>query len=233
MSLKTIETKAIISAQDQTGTTFQQISEKIKRMEFTAERASQASSKIGTSFAGLDAKAAKAAASIGVIGAAATLAASKAVSAVDGLAKSIINLGEEYDKLVRRQRAVLGINEGQQAPLIAQAKRIGATSPYNDIQVLQAQTALVQRGIPLENVEKITESSSVLAQALGIDLPDAAQKARKCFFRVRPEDGKIQRSLKRHGRDESDKRHGRRRTCAILQVRTSGRDGRACFVTVF
>ncbi|MGB6177200.1 MAG: phage tail tape measure protein [Methylocella sp.] len=181
-AVKVIETRAIISASDETGATFAHIAAKLENMEHTAKRAGESTARIGQSFKGLTSNAAAAAAAIGSIGAAAVLAASAGISKIEQLTKSILDLGEQYDKITRRQRAVLNISPAQQEPLIRQAKSLGASTPFSDIQVLEAQTALAQRGIATEFVEPIVNAASVLAQALGIGLVEAAQKAESAFF---------------------------------------------------
>jgi hypothetical protein len=130
VTVKTLESKLIISAQDRTGATFRDIAEKLKNMEFTAKRAGETTSRLGSSIASISPKAAAASAAIGMIGGAAVIAAEKGIAKLTEFAHSIVNIGEEYDKLVRKQRAVLNISESQQEPLIKQAIRLGATTPF-------------------------------------------------------------------------------------------------------
>jgi TP901 family phage tail tape measure protein len=98
------------------------------------------------------------------------------------LAESVADIGEEFDKLTRKQQAVLNISPAQQAPLIKQAIGLGGTTPFNDIQVLQAQTALITRGVPFSAAVPITDVAATYAQAQGIDLPTAAKLMESAYF---------------------------------------------------
>ncbi len=81
----------------------------------------------------------------------------------------------EFDKERRYARAVMGITDEEQEPLIRQAIEGGAKSKYNDIQWLEAQRELAARGLKVDQVRALTEVSSTIGQAMDKSLPDASK----------------------------------------------------------
>ncbi|GJD78026.1 hypothetical protein NBEOAGPD_1238 [Methylobacterium gregans] len=63
------------------------------------------------------------------------------------LAKSAITSAAEFDLAVRKQKVFTDISHGDQAGLLAQAKRIGQETQFSNIDVVKAQTAAMQ-GLP-------------------------------------------------------------------------------------
>ncbi|HWW46534.1 MAG TPA: phage tail tape measure protein [Xanthobacteraceae bacterium] len=97
-------------------------------------------------------------------------------------AASVLHAYREFDDLVRYQRAVLGVSAEAQKPLVDQAIHLGATTKFNDLQVLHAQLDLIQRGIKQDVVIPITEAAANFAMALGTDLPTAAKTLEGILF---------------------------------------------------
>jgi TP901 family phage tail tape measure protein len=91
------------------------------------------------------------------------------------VASSVAHTYREFDKERRYGKAVMGLTDDEQAPLIKQAIHGGATSKYNDIQWLEAQRELAARGLNADQVRAITEASSKLGMAMGTTLPEAAK----------------------------------------------------------
>ncbi len=81
----------------------------------------------------------------------------------------------EYDKERRYGKAVMGITDEQQEPLVRQAIKGGATSKYNDIQWLEAQRELAARGLNVNQVLALTGVSSTIGQAMDRSLPEASK----------------------------------------------------------
>ncbi len=81
----------------------------------------------------------------------------------------------EFDKERRYAKAVMGITDEQQEPLIRQAIEGGAKSKYNDIQWLEAQRELAARGLKVDQVRALAEVSSTIGQAMDKSLPDASK----------------------------------------------------------
>jgi len=122
--------------------------------------------------------------------------AEKASSSLSGLGKSLSGLGtviapfialkvkdfagdvihtfREFDKERRYARAVMGISDNEQKPLVDQAIHGGATSKYNDIQWLEAQRALAGRGLNTQQILALTKVAANLGQAMDLSLPEAS-----------------------------------------------------------
>ncbi len=81
----------------------------------------------------------------------------------------------EFDKERRYQKAVMGLSDDEQSPLIKQAIEGGASSRYNDIQWLEAQRELAARGLNKDQVLAITGVSADLGQAMDKSLPEASK----------------------------------------------------------
>lgn len=62
-------------------------------------------------------------------------------------AGEVIKTYREFDKERRFGKAVMGLTDDEQAPLVAQAIHMGAKTKFNDIQVLEAQRELAARGL--------------------------------------------------------------------------------------
>ena len=176
MAVKTIETIAKISAQDQTGSTFAQVAQKLKAMEGAAQRANGRVNAINSSVKSVGVAASAA------VGAAAGMAAERGIEKAAELVRRSAETFKQYDLLVRNQRAIAGISEAQQKPLIDQAIRLGGSTPFNDIQVLEAQRDLIKRGIKVDLVEPIIKFASGFGQAMDVDPPTAAKTLETAIF---------------------------------------------------
>jgi TP901 family phage tail tape measure protein len=186
MAIKTIETKAIISAQDKTGATFAEIAQKLKNMEGVAKRASQTagyvSASVGSNLGGISTRVRAVAKSIDAASLAIAGLAVVGVEKLAKLAESVIDVGVEFDKLTRRQQAVLNISGQQQKPLLEQATILGGTTPFKKLEVIEAQTELAKRGIPLDAIGQVTDAAAKYAQAQGVGLPEAAKLLEAAAF---------------------------------------------------
>ncbi len=183
MAVKTIETKAVISAQDKTGATFAEVAAKLRKMQDSAEnaqrgmdRAMHASGKAAQAAATAHSAAATA------IGVGVALAAEKSLEKVTDILRKTKEVYKEYDDLVRFSRAILDISPAQQKPLIDQAIRLGGRTKFNDLQVLEAQKELAARGISLDKIQPIIEQAADFGQAMGVDLPTSAKTLELALF---------------------------------------------------
>src|SRR2546430_2618439 len=101
--MKTIETKAVISAQDSTGATFAQVAQKLNHLENTA---ASAGSRVGAVSAGLEGTLARSTRALGV--------ASMAGSVVGGMAlHASLKTYENVDDARRAVKALLEQTEAQ------------------------------------------------------------------------------------------------------------------------
>lgn len=182
MALKTIETKAVISAADQTGNTFAAIAQKMKAMETAATRVNTRVGATGHNLQQSMQHRAVAVSKSAAIGAATVVAAERAAHKASEMVKKTVETYREYDDLVRYQRPIMGINKEQQKPLIDQAIHMGATTKYNDLQVLEAQLSLAQQGVKNEFIIPITKFAADFGQAMKTDLPTAAKALESTIF---------------------------------------------------
>lgn len=205
MAAKTIETKAVITAEDKTGQTFQRVVQNMRAMEQAAASASRRMDSLargmsevglsrarhediarrmsGSMVATAESAARTTSGSIGAVASVATIAAAhKTVDSVKELMRKSAETFREYDDLVRYQRAVLGVDEKQQKPLIDQAIHLGGSTKFNDLQVLEAQNSLVQRGIKQDIVKPVIEFAANFGQAMNVDLPTAAKALESAIF---------------------------------------------------
>jgi TP901 family phage tail tape measure protein len=88
----------------------------------------------------------------------------------------------EFDKERRYAKAVMGLTDEEQRPLVQQAIRGGGATKYNDIQWLEAQRDLAARGLNASQILGIMPSAANLGQALALDLPDAVKQLEGAMF---------------------------------------------------
>jgi Phage-related minor tail protein len=88
----------------------------------------------------------------------------------------------EFDKERRYAKAVMGLTDEEQRPLVQQAIHGGGTTKYNDIQWLEAQRDLTARGLNASQILGIMPSAANLGQALALDLPDAVKQLEGAMF---------------------------------------------------
>lgn len=175
--------EVVISAEDATGSVFAQLEAKTARLR------QQVGALSGVVGRGLPASLEKLDRSMSKMGAA--IAGGYAVAKVSQALGKVVEIYKSFDDIVRYQRAITGMTPEQQAPFITQATHLGATTPYNDIKVLQAQLDLMQRGVKTEFVGPITEMAADYAQAMNAELPEAAKTIEGILFSTRKhiEDG--------------------------------------------
>jgi hypothetical protein len=181
-----------ITAEDATGSVFSQLESKTARLR---QQVGALNNVVGR---GLPASLDKLDRSMTKMGGA--LAGGFAVAKVGQLLGKVVETYKDFDSIVRYQRAITGMTAEQQAPFITQATHLGATTPYNDIKVLQAQLDLMQRGVKTEFVAPITEMAADYAQAMNAELPEAAKTIEGILFSTRKhiEDGNKALAVSKH-----------------------------------
>jgi len=94
----------------------------------------------------------------------------------------VIRTYREFDKERRFGKAVMGLSDDEQAPLVAQAIHMGARTKYNDVQVLEAQRELAARGLNKNQVMGMMDPAAQLGMSLDLSLPDAARQMEGAIF---------------------------------------------------
>jgi hypothetical protein len=185
MAMKLIEAQAVITAADRTGKTFEVVAGKVRGLQSAmkslgsvpagAARIPQTLSRIDSGYKSV---------SHAIM---ATAAAHKALQAVH----KVVETYKEYDDIVRYQRAITGMTEGEQEPFIKQAIHLGGSTPFNDIKVLHAQLDLVQRGVDKNFITPMVEMAADYAQAMNADLGESTKTIEGILFSTRKhiEDG--------------------------------------------
>lgn len=97
-------------------------------------------------------------------------------------ARATLHTYREFDKERRYGKAVMGLTDEQQQPLIDQAIHMGATTKFNDIQVLKSQRDLAARSLKIDQVMGVIEPAANLGQALDLDLPTASKLLEGSLF---------------------------------------------------
>ncbi|EKS34342.1 phage tail tape measure protein [Afipia broomeae] len=112
------------------------------------------------------------------------LAAGGAMAAhgVKSGAKATLHTYREFDKERRFGKAVMGLTDAEQAPLVNQAIHMGATTKFNDIQVLEAQRELAARGLNKGQIMGMMTPAANLGMALDLKLPDAVKQMEGALF---------------------------------------------------
>lgn len=96
--------------------------------------------------------------------------------------RSTLHTYREFDKERRYGKVVMGLTDAQQKPLVDQAIHMGATTRYNDVQVLEAQRDLAARGLTPDQVMGVIEPAANLGQSLDLDLPSAVKQIEGALF---------------------------------------------------
>ena len=96
--------------------------------------------------------------------------------------REVVHTYREFDKERRFGKAVMGLSDEEQKPLVDQAIKLGATTKFNDIQVLEAQRELAARGLKKEQVLGLIKPASDLGMALDLKLPDAVKQMEGAIF---------------------------------------------------
>ncbi len=102
----------------------------------------------------------------------------KATELVHGTAETY----KEFDDKRRFQAAILHLSPAQQEPFVQQAIHMGATTRFNDLQVLEAQTNLAQKKINPNFIPPFVEQAANYAGAMGTSLPDAVNTLEGIIF---------------------------------------------------
>lgn len=98
------------------------------------------------------------------------------------VAHSVLETYEEFDKERRFGRAIMGITDEEQRPLVQQAIRGGATTSYNDIQFLEGQRELAARGLKRDSILGMMGPAANLGMAMDLPLPDAVKNLEGGIF---------------------------------------------------
>ncbi len=96
--------------------------------------------------------------------------------------RSTLHTYREFDKERRYGKVVMGLSDAEQKPLVDQAIHMGATTKYNDVQVLEAQRDLAARGLTPDQVMGVIEPAANLGQSLDLDLPSAVKQIEGALF---------------------------------------------------
>lgn len=96
--------------------------------------------------------------------------------------REVLHTYREFDKERRFGKAVMGISDADQAPLVAQAIHLGATTKFNDIQVLESQRELAARGLKRDQVMGLIAPAASLGMALDQQLPEAVRGMEAAIF---------------------------------------------------
>lgn len=97
-------------------------------------------------------------------------------------ARETLHTYREFDKERRFSKAVMGLTDEQQAPMVQQAIHMGATTKFNDIQVLEAQRELAARGLKSDQVMGLMQPAGNLGMALDLRLPEAVKQMEGAIF---------------------------------------------------
>ncbi len=95
---------------------------------------------------------------------------------------AVLHTYREFDKERRFGAAVMGLSDAEQKPLVDQAIHMGATTKYNDVQVLEAQRELAARGLKKDAVMGLMSPAADLGMALDLRLPDAVKQMEGAIF---------------------------------------------------
>lgn len=116
------------------------------------------------------------------IGSALAAGGAMAAHAVARGTRATLHTYREFDKERRFGKAVMGLSDEEQAPLVAQAIHMGATTKFNDIQVLEAQRELAARGLNKSQIMGMMSAASNLGMSLDLRLPDAVKQMEGALF---------------------------------------------------
>ena len=215
MAARTIETRAIISAEDRTASAFASVVQRMAKMEEAARHAKAKIAEVnadkylagGTGRAtriteehvatrrlaaeNRNAQRAELAHLREVDRLTHRIEARRAALAIAGgfaahetahFAHRSLETYREFDKERRFGKAVMGISDADQADLVKQAIHMGATTKFNDIQVLESQRELAARGLNKEQILGMMGPAADLGQALDVSLPDAVKQLEGAIF---------------------------------------------------
>lgn len=116
------------------------------------------------------------------LGSAAAAAGGFAAHGVLSGVRATLHTYRDFDKERRFGKAVMGLSDAEQAPLVNQAIHMGATTKFNDIQVLEAQRELAARGLNKGQIMGMMTPAANLGMALDLKLPDAVKQMEGALF---------------------------------------------------
>ena len=96
--------------------------------------------------------------------------------------KAVLHTYREFDKERRFGKAVMGISDEEQKPLVDQAIHLGSKTKYNDVQVLEAQRELAARGLNKAQVMGMIPAGASLGMATDQTLPEAVKSMEGGIF---------------------------------------------------
>ncbi len=105
-----------------------------------------------------------------------------AVHKAEHFAGHALHSYQEFDNERRFGKAVMGLTDAEQQPLVDQAVHMGGSTRYNDIQVLEAQRELAARGLKKDQVMGLMEPAAALGSSLDLRLPDAVKQMEGAIF---------------------------------------------------
>lgn len=106
--------------------------------------------------------------------------------------RATLHTYREFDDERRYGKAVMGITDEEQKPLVDQAIHGGATSKYNDIQWLHGQRDLAARGVKLQAILGMMPNAANLGMATGLDLPEAVKMMENAIFTFQKSVGTVE-----------------------------------------
>lgn len=109
--------------------------------------------------------------------------------------RDVLHTYREFDKERRFGKAVMGLTDEEQKPLVDQAIHLGATTKFNDIQVLEAQRELAARGLSKDQVLGLIQPASDLGMALDLKLPDAVKQMEGAIFGFKKDIGSLDAAM--------------------------------------
>lgn len=116
------------------------------------------------------------------LGSAMAAGGAMAAHAVTHGTKATLHTYREFDKERRFGKAVMGLSDDEQAPLVRQAIHMGATTKFNDIQVLEAQRELAARGLKKDQIIGMMSPAGNLGMSMDLKLPDAVKQMEGAIF---------------------------------------------------
>ncbi|MCA6099194.1 phage tail tape measure protein [Bradyrhizobium australafricanum] len=111
-------------------------------------------------------------------------------------ARAVAHTYREFDRERRFAKAVMGISDEEQGPLVKQAIHMGATTKFNDIQVLEAQRELAARGVKRDQIMGMMGPAASLGSALDLKLPDAVKQMEGAIFGFKKSMGTLEEAQK-------------------------------------
>lgn len=109
--------------------------------------------------------------------------------------RATLHTYREFDKERRFAKAVMGLSDEEQKPLVNQAIHMGATTKFNDIQVLEAQRELAARGLNKDQIMGMMGAASNLGMALDLRLPEAVKQMEGALFGFKKDISTLDASL--------------------------------------